>query len=400
MTARRCRVGKPCGATCITRSKICRKDFISEMSDDVGKFRDSVQSRGSGGSESRRLPEEAREQYQKDFLDHVERNSAGYSTATFQPRDLANLLVQASNDLEGEAKENLKRLMDFVVKDDQVLFVSTRETPKEIRDVKTIKKFVDLLEKSYPPLRLDYEVKLGRIRSLVKEMRDKIKQDQERVKNGQMPMWKERISRIRNKELKELADQLKEAREKIFAVGVTRTDNPNNWGFTNRTSRRVVVTDRSNIPSDRFVVGERADAKLAAKQVRETMEFRAGKQKLTDEEIHQTKFVVGRFGEGKTTSAYLHVYIHELGHQIHYRSGEPLPPKDSVSLSRGSTLAESNKGISKYSTVNHQETFAEAFAAFVLNPKALRENDEPLYNWVRSNFETAIERVGAPIPAW
>lgn len=398
MSRRNCRIGKSCGASCITRLKECRIDLISEMSDGMGKVRDTVEnSSPEKRPPANRLPEEAKEQYQKDFLNHVEANSAKYSNATFTPRDLANLVVQASNDLEGEAKENLKKLMEFAVKDDQVLFISTREIPKDSKDVKTVRRFAELLDKGYPFLKLNYEENINRVVELRKELLKLKREDRERKAEGLLPLHSQRINRIENIELKELTKKLNEARETVFKANITRSNNEGNWGFTSAESKRIVISDRSSIPADRFVVGERGDARLAARQIKETIDFRASKPKMTDEEHNQTKFVAGRFADGKTSTAYLYVYIHELGHQVDFRSGQVNTGlRDSVSLSRGSTLYHSNRGISKYSTFNEREAFAEAFSAFILNPKALRDHDPPLYNWVKGAFDAAIQNAGKP----
>lgn len=390
-----CKIGKSCRSACISKLKHCRVELGQELSDDMVKARDSsprVESRG-------KLPDEAKEQYQKDFVNHVDKNSAKYSNATFSPRDLANLLVQASNDLEGEAKENMKKLLQFVVKDDQVVFVSTLKETEKKRDIKTVKRFMELLEKSYPRLKLKYNFSIGQIIKLKEEQRVKTKEDRERKERGLPPIHSQRISGIQ-RELQMHGKTIKEARDKVFDAGVTRSDKEGNWGFTNGFSRRVVITDRSSIPANRWVDGERGDAKLVSQQMRDVMDFRASKPKLSDEEQLETKFIAGRFGEGKTNSAYAYVYVHELGHQVHYRSGEGFPPSDSVSKSRGSTLYSSNRGLSKYSEHSHQETFAEAFSAFIFNPEALREHDEPMYNWVKSSFETALQKAGTPLSAY
>lgn len=393
--SRRCQVGKPCGASCITRLKICRKDLISALSDEMGKVRDVIPSR-SESNVSRSVPEEAKEQYQKDFAEHVLKNSAGYSNATFQPGDLLNLVLQASNDLEGEAKENLKKLMEFAVKDNQVLFVSTKDVPRDNRDVKTVRKFAELLDKSYPYLKLNFERNINFIRELKAERKEKVLADRKRKAEGLPPISRERIERI-DRDIKNLSKQLKEARDKIFADNVTRSSKDSNWGFTSAQSRRVVVMDKSSTSSEKFVRGERVDVKLIARQIQETIDFRAKTPKLTDEEIFNTRFAVGRFAEGKTTNAYLHVYLHELGHQVQHRANSNVPPADSVSLKRGSTIYNTNTGISHYSRFNNHEAFAEAFATFILNPKALREHDEPLYNWVSSSLDKAMARAGAPV---
>lgn len=382
-------------------------DLVDGLSEDLGAVRNAVpdktmRSSPGGGADSN----EASEQFQKDFLSHVEENSAGYSNATFNSRDLANLVVQASNDLEGEAKENLKRLMQFVKRDDQVLFISSFDPPEDRKSARVLNRFMELLNKSTPKWASgkadNYTLVIGnKIRYLMdlkREEREKIKEDKARLRDGLQPMWRERLDRIR-RDVKEIGKQIKEAREKVFTRAITLPLGQGNWGYTSDGSKRVVIVDRSGlVPSERFVPGVRADAKLIAKQMEETMRFRANNQKLTDEEQNRYKFVAGRFDEGKTHNAYLYVYAHELGHQIHYRSGAKLVPEDSTTWRRGSTFPHSNRGISDYSRKNHNEAFAEAFAAFIFNPKALREYDEPLYKWVKSNFEVALEKAGSPLP--
>jgi hypothetical protein len=46
---RKCEKGKPCGATCIDRREICRKELQDNVSKDTGKVSDLVGSRGNNG---------------------------------------------------------------------------------------------------------------------------------------------------------------------------------------------------------------------------------------------------------------------------------------------------------------------------------------------------------------
>lgn len=400
---RRCQKGKPCGATCITRRKVCRKDLVMGLSEDLGTVRDSVSDRGSAeeGTKRVRFPDEASEQYQKDFLDHVERNSTSYAKSTFDHMDLANMVVQASNQLEGEAKENLKRLMDFVRKDDQVLIVSTYDNTG---NKKGIARFISLLNKSQPLWAAEkngmtsFERTLKYMRTLIEELKEKTAQDRQRVREGLTPLHRQRIDRLQS-DLKRIGGEIRNAREKLFSRAITYPLGQGNWGFTSHDSRKTVVVDRSTLnPKDRFTPGARVDAKLIAKQMKDNIDFRASKPKLTDEEQSLSHLVVGRLPEGKVNNTYLYAYIHELGHQIHYRSGKEFPPSDSVSLNRGrGSMAINNSGISRYSNHHFNEAFAEAFSVFIFNPSALREHDEPLYNWIRSNFDKAIENVGGEL---
>lgn len=295
---RNCDIGKSCGATCIARRKICKIDLVSEISDGLDRVKEAIPIKEGSGEVVMGPSSEAKEQYQKDFIKHVEGNSINYPTASFQPRDLVNLVVQASNSLQGEAKDNLKRLMEFAIKDGQVLFIATKDDPKGRVKAKDLRRFASLLDQSYPGLKINFEQRIQRIVDMKKELKTKLGQDKEREKEGLLPANKQRTDRLRQ-DIKRAALELKEARNQIFKPGVTRSEKDGNWGFTNDTSRRVVIMDRSNIPSDRFVKGERADTSLIARQIKETMDFRANTPKLTDDEIYRTKFVVGRFAEGE-----------------------------------------------------------------------------------------------------
>lgn len=53
------------------------------------------------------------------------------------------------------------------------------------------------------------------------------------------------------------------------------------------------------------------------------------------------------------------------------------------------------KGLTEYSSVNKFEAFAEAFVAFTFNPKALKQADEPLYDWVKGSMDAALSKAGA-----
>jgi hypothetical protein len=398
---RRCQKGKPCGATCITRIKVCRMNLARSLSDGLAMASGSLTDKDSQTTfpekqEKKIEVKGATEQYQKDYLDHVERNSAGFSTATFSPRDLANHLVEASNQLEGEAKDNMRRLMEFVVKDRQVLFVSDFGEAKSQRD---FTRFARLLESSYPSMKLEFERKVNRLRLINGDLKRLTQEDRERVKNGEEPLHAQRISYAK-KELQKIGKEIKEIRDKVFQPGTTAPTGPNNWGYTNPKSRRVIVVDRSSNGKDKFDSGKPVDAKLIAKQMQETMEARASKSSLSPEEQKMTYFIAGRFADGFTTNAYAYVYVHELGHQIDFRASGLSVPNDSVSQGRGpspETNPESNRGLSKYSNLNFNEAFAEAFSAFIYNPAALRQYDEPMYELVKSNFEKAIQRAGLQI---
>jgi hypothetical protein len=77
------------------------------------------------------------------------------------------------------------------------------------------------------------------------------------------------------------------------------------------------------------------------------------------------------------------VYLHEMGHQLHYGAGMPIVPK---TYSGGGV-----KPLTKYSTTNSYEFAAEHFIPWVIAPKAYREADPVGFAWVDKMINDSLK---------
>lgn len=373
---RNCQKGRPCGFTCIDPDEICRKELGQNISEGLGKVSEEVSSRDS---------------LQENFLKILEKNSFSLPNRSFSSKDVANAVIQASNQLEGEAKENLRKMMSFVEKDKQNLVISTTHSyHNQVTDSSWVNspEFKELTARAYAKgnpsdtvnkLRLDVENLDMNIERLLKkiEVFEKNGQDTKVVVANLLEARKER--RIK----------LEELRYPDFAIAKKVLARDGVRGFTNSNSRNIILIDNPKGYGG-FNKGRATDATLISKQIQDTMERRANWASLTPEQQSATFNIVGSLGKDKFNERLLATYVHEMGHQIHYRSGIEDPPPKSTTLGRAL-----GRGISGYSNESYRETFAEAFVAFVFNPKALKQQDEPLYNWVRDNLDYALSNAGS-----
>lgn len=72
----------------------------------------------------------------------------------------------------------------------------------------------------------------------------------------------------------------------------------------------------------------------------------------------------------------LNTWAHEMGHQVHFKAGSPMPP---VSY-----------GITQYSQRNEYEWFAEHFTAWLLAPDALHEQYPDIFNFITDTINKTI----------
>ena len=82
-------------------------------------------------------------------------------------------------------------------------------------------------------------------------------------------------------------------------------------------------------------------------------------------------------------SNWLTTYVHEMGHQIHYAVGSPMPTGKAAQWKP-----------SKYGTTNKQEWFAETFMQYTLAPNALKKASPEAYKFVDDAVKRAL--VGKP----
>lgn len=387
MKRKRCQKGNPCGYACIERNDRCVMELGPEVSSGVRKAAGTVATRGGA------LDETATK-----FTEHVTKNSFALPNTSFSVKDLANSVIQAYQGLTGEAKENLKKAMDFVVKDGQSAIISLSKgaylnnawnSGGEEAHSSWVKSpgFRKVMQWShdnkYNPIYFasGLNVKLEDLKLKEDQLLRKI---DELTRSGRSPKSYEGELLSTRKKMRELKTDLKNPNYLVASRFLGR-EGLN--GFTNPNSRQVVVMDNG------FDSGKKVDIKSLSQSIEDTMSRRAKGSGLSQQDQMKTLHIHGlgtdqKFANERTLSTYLH----ELGHQVHYRSGIEDPPKDSVSLGR--KLAD-GRGLSRYSNGGPREVFAEAFVAFVLNPSALRKYDEPIYNWVSRNFNEALRNAGS-----
>ncbi|MGQ8367126.1 phage minor head protein [Glaciecola sp. 1036] len=138
-------------------------------------------------------------------------------------------------------------------------------------------------------------------------------------------------------------------------------------GFTNRAFNHVVV---------------KAGTKHNLSKVN-TAEMLAGIDTIIRQGIEDAPLKKWRWwGSGQATEKYMDdhnatfiTWLHEMGHQVHYKSGLAKPP--------------TNLSISQYGSTNEREWFAEHFVFYVLGYDTMRE----LWPEVASYFDDILQKV-------
>jgi hypothetical protein len=406
---KKCKIGKSCGATCIARHEICAVDLADPVSSDLAK---------ASGKVSSGKPKE-NDKLSSEFSKHLEENSFTIPGRSFTHRDVANMVNQAAAGLTGEARENIDKMRQFVVRDKQVLFVSTnggdgpfkgRGFPKWVQ----YEDFLKLLDKSIdfqvwgPALGLmnffgaksfsahmkaylDSEMFRGAKEGLKKDKAEELKLERT------IAMRRKRGWKTDDQEF--LLEELKRGRRTTASLLGSRLRNysniiavsPGAMGSTNPGSRMTLLADSSK--DSPYSSSQRVDSGRLQQRVSDVISRRATAKDSTDiAELDKGTFTfAGNRKGGPNNDTILMAYVHEIGHQIQFRSGKSResPPEDSISLNR-----QIAPGITRYSRETKNETFAEAFVAYVFNPKALRDHDEPLYNWVRDTVEKGLLNAG------
>lgn len=389
MKRKRCGKGNPCGYTCIERNDRCVLELGKDVSDGVSKAAKTISSRG-----------EPRDKDVSKFVVHVTENSFSIPGAQFSGKDLANAMAQAHQGLTGEAKENLRKTMDFVVRDNQSAIISM---PRESYVRNGVKAGgVEALENlsswvKSPEFKRVMQFSYGshKHNPLYLANRLNVQLSGLKIKEGELLRKIEVLSQS-GRNPKSYQDELRETRKRMGVAKETlKSPNLNTAsfflgregleGFTNSNSRQTVIMDLG------FDKKRGVDVGSLSMGIRETMGKRARWAELSPDDQLSTSNIHGLGRNQKSINERtLSTYLHEVGHQFHYRSGIEDPPRDSISLSR-----REGRGLSWYSTQGPREVFAEAFVAFVLNPSALRKYDEPIYNWVSRNFDEALRNAGS-----
>lgn len=117
-------------------------------------------------------------------------------------------------------------------------------------------------------------------------------------------------------------------------------------GFTSREWSHVVVNAKSTTNLKSAAINEMINAVDGA-----ILFHNAGSP------MHTISHIVRSFADSKAHSAPLVTWLHELGHQVHYKAGMPNAPFD--------------KTLTTYAMTNEFEWHAEHFVAWVLNREAL-----------------------------
>jgi hypothetical protein len=120
------------------------------------------------------------------------------------------------------------------------------------------------------------------------------------------------------------------------------------WGFTSSSYDHVNVKVAASTRLDKVDVNELRQVVALAGQFHQQ-----GGTKFSLSSIART------YADGKHNSGTVITWLHEVGHQLHFKAGSPPIPIKS--------------GFTQYSGYNHYEWHAEHFAAWVLNRSALAE---------------------------
>ena len=96
---------------------------------------------------------------------------------------------------------------------------------------------------------------------------------------------------------------------------------------------------------------------------------------LTYTKTIQTK----KYSYTASESDWLSNYIHEMGHQIHYAVGQPMPGDKAMKWQP-----------SRYGVTNRQEWFAETFTQYVLAPKTLKRYAPEAYDFIDQQMKRAL----------
>lgn len=377
---RNCEVGIPCGATCIDRHKKCRVEFSSDVSTGLDKTSRAIRSEGEGGKSS----------VIRELDNHLRRNTFALPGSKISAEDISKLVGQAAGTLQGESRENLQKMADFIVKDGQGLII-TQPRSKYGSDARRngleahsswvgspeLKRLMMETSSDYKSNPLNsvgrMRVKLEGLRDLEEKLVRNIEEMQKRgedIKTTQNNLLETR------KEMRAIKEELKNPN---YAISKDFLLRDGIYGNTGSKTRRISLRDDGDFSKNKAI-----DAGVISSQIQKVIEKRMGSKTLSPEDQTNTYSIRGIMPKGNTNEQILANYAHEIGHQVHYRSGIYDPPSDRQKV-----------GISGYSNISHREAFAEAFVAYVFNPQALRAADKPLYDWVHSNFERALQNAGS-----
>ncbi len=141
------------------------------------------------------------------------------------------------------------------------------------------------------------------------------------------------------------------------------------WGFTSKSYDNVNIKAASSIQLSKVNVNELRQAVALA-------DIQASKQQA----IFSLSSVVRNTSESGNHGGTVVTWLHEIGHQLHFKAGSPAVP----------VSAE----LTRYSGKNKFEWHAEHFAAWVLNRNALAEFNSEIAEYFDKLVETVVTQGG------
>lgn len=397
---KRCGTGKVCGRTCIERWKKCAVDMDVSISISLDKASDLLN--------AKKKP--AEDHLSVKFSNHLRENSFSVPGRSYNGEDIAKMTNQVASELKGEAKVNFDKMREFVIKMGIGVSVSSNSDDPTLKLNKTApwtlsREYVNHLDRLYNSQYLNHlpesspipALKLAksfteakgliesRLYTIISELKKDKKEDMEmkrQIKAGNETKKLEKLldinKGIREEKIKEIIALRNILSELVVAI-------PGSDGFTTNFQKSVVMVDNLK---NRFQRGVTTRAEDLRERISYIIKRRSTSE--TGEDIQYHTFTFGSLNKGNGNI--MMTFLHEVGHQVHYKAGEdePAPPKDSTSISR-----RKNQGLTGYSSYglahnDGSEAFAEAFVAYSLNPEALKSHDKPLYDWVDNMINKSL----------
>lgn len=102
----------------------------------------------------------------------------------------------------------------------------------------------------------------------------------------------------------------------------------------------------------------------------------------------------------KTELGWLTTYVHEMGHQVHFKAGMPNIDTYVRQAMKGKKLSKLEESLemnqlrwkpSKYGTTNEMERFAETYVQYVFAPDDLKKASPVAYKWVEETMKEALK---------
>lgn len=333
---RQCIKGKSCGRTCISKDRICRVEAEGDLSKGLKEVSKAISDRNSTAQD-----------IDRDFLEHIRNNSFETPGRSFSGSDLAEMISNSAKELEGEARDNINKLKQFIVKDDQVVFIASpysllmkkhgndeKEIANEVKKWSMSTKFVSLLDKSFMSGTPNY------LSKRIEDVEKRLTQNLEWVKKMKVRIA-ERDAKGYDTSIER--DSLKKANSSI------RKDRKLLRGMPIEMARRVMGLDGEagwTMQGTRFVVlnegsmsfaydkGRKVDAKSIQDSISKIIETRGKATPKVDPTLLtlSTHDFAYSYDRPKATTSklsnerILQTYVHELGHQVHFRAGSSDPP--------------------------------------------------------------------------